>query len=168
LLIREETGLTDKTPRYAYEDFTQGLKLPFGPRTISKEEIIEFAREFDPQPFHLDERAGKASVLGGLAASGWHTVSLFMRMVWDAYLKDSTSQGSPGIEFNRWKRPVLAGDTLSGFSTVLDRRRSKSMPHVGFLTVYNEIVNQRGEVVCELQHTAMVGLRNPEREGDEA
>ncbi|MGU3398329.1 MaoC family dehydratase [Brucellaceae bacterium D45D] len=160
--------MTEQTPKLAYEDFTPGLKLPFGPRTVSKEEIIEFASEFDPQPFHLDEEAGKASVLGGLAASGWHTMSLFMRMIWEAYLKDSTSQGSPGIEFNHWKCPVLAGDTLSGVSTVLARRRSKSMQHVGFLTVYNEIVNQRGEVVCELQHTAMVGLRNPEIEGDAA
>jgi len=158
--------LTEQTPKFAYEDFTPGLKLPFGPRTVSKEEIIEFASEFDPQPFHLDEEAGKASVLGGLAASGWHTMSLFMRMIWEAYLKDSTSQGSPGIEFNHWKRPVLAGDTLSGVSTVLARRRSKSMPHVGLLTVHNEIVNQRGEVVCETQHTAMVGLRNPEAQGD--
>lgn len=160
--------MTDHMPKYAYEDFTKGLKLPFGPRTISKEEIIEFAREFDPQPFHLDEEAGKASVLGGLAASGWHTVSLFMRMIWDAYLKDSTSQGSPGIEFNRWKRPVLAGDTLSGVSTVIDRRRSRSMPHVGFLTIHNEIINQHGEVVCELQNSAMFALRNPDAKGDAA
>ncbi|MFD1199370.1 MaoC family dehydratase [Brucella gallinifaecis] len=160
--------MTDKAPKYAYEDFTPGLKLPFGPRNITKEEIIEFAREFDPQPFHLDEEAGKASVLGGLAASGWHTVSLYMRMIWDAYLKDSTSQGSPGIEFNRWKRPVLAGDTLSGVSTVIERRRSQSMSHIGILTIHNEIVNQRGEVVCELQHIIMMGLRNPEIEGEAA
>lgn len=155
----------DNGPKYAYEDLTPGLKLPFGPRTVSREEIVAFAGEFDPQPFHLDEAAGKASVLGGLAASGWHTLSLFMRMIWDAYLKDSTSQGSPGIEFNRWKRPVLAGDTLSGVSTVIDRRVSKSMPHIGLLTVHNEIVNQRGEVVCELQHIAMFALRHPQAGG---
>ncbi|WP_422718084.1 MaoC family dehydratase [Falsochrobactrum tianjinense] len=145
-----------------------GLKLVSGPRTVSKEEIVAFALEFDPQPFHLDEEAGKASPLGGLAASGWHTLSLFMRMMWDAYLKDSTSQGSPGIEFNRWKRPVLAGDTLSGVSTIIDRRISKSRPHIGLLTIHNEIVNQHGEVVCVLQHKAMFALRNPQDEGDSA
>ncbi len=159
-LIREETGLTDKTPQYAYEDFTQGLKLPFGPRTITKEEIIEFAREFDPQPFHLDEEAGKASVLGGLAASGWQTASLIMRMVCDAFLTNSTSQGGPGVEFTRWKRPVLAGDTLNGMTTVKDKRISKSRPTIGLITFHHELFNQRGESVCEMQHPCMMLRRN--------
>jgi len=146
--------------KYAYEDMVPGLKIPFGPRTINKEEIIEFASAFDPQPFHLDEEAGKASVLGGLAASGWQTVSLIMRLVCDAFLTNSTSQGGPGVEFTRWKRPVLAGDTLSGVSTVIDRRLSRSRPEIGLVTLHHALVNQRGETVCEMQHPCMMGRRD--------
>lgn len=146
-------------PKYAYEDMEPGMTLPFGPRTISKEEIIEFASQFDPQPFHLDEEAGKASVLGGLAASGWQTASLIMRMVCDAYLIDSTSQGGPSVEFTRWKRPVLAGDTLNGITTIKDKRISRSRPSIGFVTFHHELFNQRGETVCEMQHPCMMLLR---------
>jgi len=146
--------------KYAYEDMVPGLKISFGPRTINKEEIIEFASAFDPQPFHLDEEAGKASVLGGLAASGWQTVSLIMRLVCDAFLTNSTSQGGPGVEFTRWKRPVLAGDTLSGVSTVIDRRLSKSRPGIGLVTLHHALVNERGETVCEMQHPCMMGCRD--------
>ncbi len=148
-------------PKYAYEDLAPGLTLPLGPRAVSKEEILDFAREYDPQPFHLDEAAGKASPLGGLAASGWHTLSLLMRMMCDSYLNDSTSQGAPGVEFNRWKKPVLAGDVLSGFTTVIERRTLRSRPGIGLVTLQHELVNQRGEIVCELRHGAFFALRRP-------
>ncbi|MBN9044864.1 MAG: MaoC family dehydratase [Rhizobiales bacterium] len=146
-------------PKYAYEDMVVGLTLPLGPRTVSKADILEFAREFDPQPFHLDEEAGKASPLGGLAASGWHTLALLMRMMCDAWLDDSTSQGAPGVEFNRWKKPVLAGDTLSGTTTVKACRLSRSRPWIGLVTLHHELVNQRGEMVCEIQHPVMMARR---------
>ena len=141
--------------RWAYEDFAEGVSIELGTKLVRAEEIIEFAREFDPQPMHLDEAAGKASILGGLAASGWHTCCMFMRLLCDGMLLDSTSQGSPGVEHVRWKRPVLAGDTLTGSSHVIAKRTSKSRPGLGFVTVRSEMVNQRGEVVLELENTGM-------------
>ena len=114
--------------KWAYEDFVEGASLPLGTKVVTAEEIIEFASEFDAQPMHLDEAAGKASILGGLSASGWHTCAMFMRLLCDGFLLDSTSQGSPGIDYAKWKKPVLAGDTLTGKSTVLSTRISKSRP----------------------------------------
>lgn len=151
--------MSEHNPHYAYEDLTEGAEIELGPYHVTAEEIIEFAREFDPQPFHLDEAAGKASILGGLAASGWHTTAMFMRMLCDAFLLDSTSQGAPGVEFGRWKRPVLAGDTLTGKSTVIERRVSRSKPDLGFVTTRHAIVNQRGELVAEFQNVGMFSLR---------
>lgn len=152
--------MTKPQPKYAYEDMVEGLKLPFGPCSISKDAIIEFASIYDAQPFHLDEEAAKASVLGGLAASGWHTSALVMRMVHDAYLSNARVQGGPGVEFTRWKRPVLAGDSLSGVTTVIDRRVLKSRPNLGLVTLYHEVVNQLGEVACEMQHPVIMELRD--------
>jgi acyl dehydratase len=144
---------------WAYEDFTVGSEISLGTRTVSADEIIAFASEFDAQPMHLSEEAGRASLLGGLAASGWHTCAMFMRMMCDAFLIDSTSQGAPGIDFVRWKRPVLAGDVLSGKTTVLDKRLSKSRPGLGLVTLAHEISNARGDVVVELQNTGMFATR---------
>ncbi|MGH6861039.1 MAG: MaoC family dehydratase [Phyllobacterium sp.] len=153
--------MTERSPRYAYEDFAVGSQWPLGSKHVEAGEIIDFASQFDPQPFHLDEAAGKASVLGGLAASGWHTVSMFMRMMCDAYLLDSTSQGAPGIDYAKWKAPVLAGDTLTGKSVIIDRRVSKSKPSLGFVTIRHDVFNQNGTLVCQLQHTGMFSLREP-------
>lgn len=149
------------SPRYAFEDFTVGSEWSLGSKVVTAEEIIDFASQFDPQPFHLDEAAGKASILGGLAASGWHTVSMFMRMLCDAYLLDSTSQGAPGIDYVKWKHPVLAGDTLTGRTTILDQRISKSKPSLGFVKMRHAVFNQNATLVCELEHTAMFSLREP-------
>ena len=141
--------------RWAYEDFEVGGSITLGSKVVTAEEIIEFASEFDAQPMHLDEEAGKTSLLGGLGASGWHSCAMFMRMMCDGFLLDSTSQGSPGIEYVRWKRPVLAGDTLTGRSTILAQRASQSKPGLGFVTVKSELVNQRDQVVLELENTGM-------------
>ena len=141
--------------RWAYEDFIEGATLDFGSKLVTAEEIIAFASEFDPQPMHLDEAAGKASILGGLAASGWHTCSMFMRLLCDHLLLDSTSQGAPGIDYVKWQRPVLAGDTLTASSTVLSKRLSGKRPTLGFVTMRARMVNQRGEQVFELQNTGM-------------
>jgi len=99
---------------WAFEDFVEGATLDLGSKLVTAEEIVEFASEFDAQPMHLDEEAGKRSILGGLSASGWHTCAMFMRLLCDGFLLDSTSQGSPGIEYVKWKKPVLAGDKLTG------------------------------------------------------
>lgn len=141
--------------KWAYEDFQVGSSLELGSKLVSAGEIVEFASEFDPQPMHLDRAAGEASILGGLSASGWHICGMFMRMLCDALLLDSTSQGSPGIDEVKWKKPVLAGDRLTARSTVLDKRMSSSKPGLGLVSMRAEMVNQRGESVFELQNTGM-------------
>ena len=108
--------------KWAYEDLPEGATIELGSKTVTAEEIIEFASEFDAQPMHLDEAAGKASILGGLSASGWHTCAMFMRLLCDGFLLESTSQGSPGLDYVRWKKPVLAGDLLRP-QDLLDRHR---------------------------------------------
>ena len=144
---------------WAFEDFIEGDSIELGTKTVTADEIIEFACEYDPQPMHLDEEAGKAGILGGLSASGWHTCAMFMRMLCDNLVLDSTSQGAPGIDYVKWKKPVLAGDTLMARSTVLAKRISAKRPNLGFVTMRAEITNQRGEHVFELQNTGMFLLR---------
>lgn len=148
---------------WAFEDLVEGGTIELGARTVDAAEIVEFASEFDPQPMHLDEEAGKASLLGGLAASGWHTCCIFMKMMCDGFILDSTSQGSPGIDYVNWKKPVLAGDTLTGRCTITARRVSKSKPGLGFVTVQSAMLNQRGETVLELQNTGMFLTREAAR-----
>jgi acyl dehydratase len=145
--------------KWAFEDFAEGGSIDLGSKDVTAEEIVEFAREFDPQPMHLDEAAGRASILGGLSASGWHTCAIFMRLLCDAVLLDSTSQGAPGVDRIKWKKPVLAGDRLSGTMTVLAKRPSKSRPSLGLVTMRSELVNQRGESVFELENTGMFTKR---------
>lgn len=145
--------------RYCYEDFTVGRSFALGPRHVTAEEIIDFAREFDPQPMHLSEEDGRASILGGLSASGWHTSGMMMRMLTDSFLLDSSSQGSPGIDFLEWRNPVLAGDTLSGKTTVVEARPLKSRPGIGLVRFRHEIVNQKGEPVCTGENAIMMGMR---------
>ena len=146
--------------KWAYEDFIEGASLDLGEKWVTAEEIVEFASEFDPQPMHLDVEAGKASILGGLSASGWHTCAMFMRMLCDAFMVDSTAQGSPGIDQAKWKKPVLAGDRLTGRCTVVAKRLSRSKPQLGFVTVHSELFNQRGESVFELDNTVMFLARH--------
>lgn len=148
---------------WAYEDLAEGVVIDLGSKAVLAREIIEFASEFDAQPFHLDEEAGKASILGGLSASGWHTCSMFMRMLCDALLLDSTSQGAPGIDYAKWKKPVLAGDTLGGKLTILSSRLSRSKPGLGFVSWRAELVNQKGESVFELVNTCMFLTREAAR-----
>lgn len=145
--------------RWAYEDLAEGTALSLSERLVTAEEILDFASEFDPQPMHLDEEAGRASLLGGLSASGWHTCAMFMRMLCDSFLLDSTSQGSPGIDYVKWRRPVLAGDRLTGRVDVVGRRPSGSRPGLGFVTMRAELRNQDGEAVFELQNTGMFLMR---------
>lgn len=142
--------------KYAFEDFTPGRSFPLGPKTVTADEIIEFAMEFDSQPMHLSEEAGKASILGGLAASGWHTCGMLMRMTVDSYMKDAPSQAGLGVDFVEWKKPVLADDTLSGTSTVVEQRVSRSRPDMGVIKLRHELQNQRGETVCVAEVNAML------------
>ncbi len=143
----------------AFEDFVVGATKQIGSKHVTREDIVEFAAEFDPQPMHLDEEAGRASLLGGLSASGWHICSIAMRMMCDGYLLNSTSQGAPGVDYVNWKSPVHAGDTLFGTTTVIDKRVSRSRPDLGFVTVEHCLTNQHGDLVAEMRNTGMFLLR---------
>lgn len=145
--------------RYFYDDIHDGWELPIGPKTVTKEEIIEFASQFDPAPFHLDEEAGRRSMLGGLSASGWHVCAMAMRMICDTFLLQSSSQGSPGILECNWRAPVLAGDTLSGRLIAVSRRLSGSRPGIGLVEFRCELFNQKGVMVMDYTNTGMLLTR---------
>jgi acyl dehydratase len=125
-----------------YEDFAPGQRYALGTLTVTREEIIAFASEFDPQPFHLDEEAGKASILGGLAASGWNTASLVMRLLATGLLNRATCMGSPGITRLKWKHPVFPGDTLTATAEVLEKKDLRSKPDLGIVTMRVTAANQ--------------------------
>lgn len=147
---------------YTYDDFIVGSQIPLGSKLVTAEEVIAFASEFDPQPFHLNEDAGKSTILGGLAASGWHTCTMLMRMMADTYIRNSDSQGSPGLEFVKWRKPILAGDTISATTTVLEKRISRSQPTLGVLRLNHKIINQNGVLVCEAQGSVFMRVKAQE------
>jgi len=149
----------NKQYKFYWEDFPTGHVSEFGGMTVLKEDIIRFAREFDPQPFHLDEEAAKASLFGGLCASGWHTCSMAMRMMCDAYLLESSSLGSPGLENIRWLKPVFAGDTVHVRLTVLEARPLESKPHVGLVRSRWQMINQNNEEVMQMEGYGMFRRR---------
>ena len=141
--------------RYAFEDFHVGQLIEIGRRTVTSEEIIAFASQFDPQPFHLSEDAGRRSIYGSLIASGWHTVAMVMRMSCDAYLLDSLSMGSPGVDELRWLKPVRAGDTIRAQFEVIDIRPSKSKPDRGIVVSAWRVFNQHDELVMTMRGMGM-------------
>lgn len=143
----------------AYEDFKPGEVTTFGAYAVSREEILDYAREFDPQPFHLDEAAGAASMLGGLSASGWHSCAILMRLCCDQFVLGSTSMGGPGVEEVKWIRPVRPGDVLSVRCEILDARTSRSRPDIGIVRFRLELINQRGETCLLQTHAGLFGRR---------
>jgi acyl dehydratase len=120
---------------YAFEDFHTGDVIDLGTATVDRDEMLDFARRFDPQPFHLDDEAARASLLGGLCASGWFTCALWMRAYVDVVLANSTSQGSPGGREFSWPAPVFPGDLLTLRAEVGPTRRSTSRPALGLVEV---------------------------------
>ena len=150
-----------KIPKYYWEDFKAGEVHQLGEKRVEKEEMIVFAKQFDPQPFHVDEAAAKASMYGGLIASGWHTVALVMRMRCDSYMLDSASLGSPGVENLKWLKPVRPGDTLRAQRTTLEVRASASRPEMGLVKTRWEVFNQDGEPVMTMEGYGMFGRRKP-------
>jgi acyl dehydratase len=130
-----------------FEDFTIGQVIELGKYTLTREEIIEFAEKYDPQPFHLSDEAAQNSIFKSLAASGWHTASIYMRLFVDGLLKNSASQGSPGVEELRWVLPVRPNDTLTGKYRILDMRTSEKRPELGILYGMAEMYNQNNELV---------------------
>jgi acyl dehydratase len=144
-----------------WEDFTPGPFAEFGPRLVTRDEIVGFAAQFDPQPMHLDEQAGAASMLGGLGASGWHTCAILMRMLVDGFLVNSTSMGSPGVDEVKWLAPVRPDDTLTVRATVLETRPSHSRSDTGFVKFLFEVSNQAGARVMTLTTSLMLARRAP-------
>ena len=147
-------------PRYWWEDFPVGHVREFGGLLVMREAVLDFARAYDPQPFHLDDEAAKASLFGRIAASGWHTCAMAMRMMCDAYLLESAALGSPGVENLRWHKPVFPGDTLGVRLTVLEARPSASRPEVGLVKSHWDVSNQHGEIVLSMQGWGMYRRRD--------
>ena len=147
------------TPRLWYEDFPAGEVVEYGDYHVSAEEIIEFAREFDPQPFHLDEEAARKSILGGLCASGWHVCAIFMRMMFDGFIRETASMGSPGVEEVKWLKPVYAGETLHCRRTTLEARRSASRPDMGLVKFRWELFGAEGEKTTDIVATCLLAVR---------
>jgi acyl dehydratase len=147
--------------KYYWEDFHVGERIQIGEKRIGKEEIVEFASKYDPQTFHVDEAAAKASIFGGVIASGWHTCAIVMRMMCDAYLLESESLGSPGLDNIKWLKPVRPGDTLRAYRTVLETRPSKSKPDIGVVKTLWEVLNQNDETVLTMEGYGMFYRRNP-------
>ncbi|HZL39874.1 MAG TPA: MaoC family dehydratase [Pseudolabrys sp.] len=148
-------------PKLHWEDFKPGAVTICGPRLVTREEIVAFAAEFDPQPMHLDEAAAAGTILGGLGASGWHTCCLMMRMITDGFLLNSNSMGAPGIEAVRWLAPLRPGTRIRVRSTVLETRASNSRPEMGLAKMNFEVLDDADAVVMTLITTFMLGRREP-------
>ncbi len=137
-------------PELTFEDFEPGRVFELGTREVTEGEIVAFAREWDPQPFHVDPEAAQESIFGGLIASGWHTGAMWMRLYVDSLLVGAASMGSPGIEELRWLAPVRPGDTLEGRLTVLEATPSERRPDRGTIRIRGEMINQDGVIVMSM------------------
>ena len=147
-------------PKLYWEDFPAGCARRIGPRRITAKEIVTFARQFDPQPFHVDAESAASFQFGGLIASGWHICALAMRMMCDDHILESAGLGSPGADSIRWKQPLRAEDTITVEATVLETRRSRSRPGVGILRWHWDVKNQHGRSIAELEMTGMIRCRS--------
>jgi acyl dehydratase len=143
-----------------WEDFELGERAELGRHTFSAEEIIAFGRQYDPQPFHIDADKARGSAFGGLIASGWQTCAVGMRLMVDAYISQTVSLGSPGIDNIRWLKPVRPGDTISYSRVVLESRASTTRKGVGLVKHRWEAVNQRGELVLTMEGWGMFGRKD--------
>ncbi len=147
-------------PEIYLDDLQPGQTFALGRRSITREEILDFAKAWDPQPFHLDEEAAKASIYGQLIASGWHTVCIFMRLFADSLLNRTAAIGSPGIDELRWRKPVCAGDSLEAAVEILEVRPSRSRPDRGAARIRCIVRNQQGEVLTMI--ATVMFLRRPQ------
>ena len=146
-----------------FEDFKPGEVIELGSREVTEAEIVAFATQFDPQYFHTDPKAAAASVWGGLVASGWHTMGMFMRLLVDGFLKNVDSLASPGVDEIRWLRPVRPGDRISARLTLLEAIPSQTSAERGTVKQLGELFNQRGELVMSFKPIALIG-RRPKRD----
>jgi acyl dehydratase len=148
--------------RRHFEDLAVGEIIDLGQTKVTREMITTFAREFDPLPFHLDEAAAKASLLGGLASSGWQTGALSLRMLVDSFLGKIASAGGLGFTNLKWKNPVMVDDTIGGTVTVAELRRSSTHPQWGIVTLDFDVRNQQGKPVLTMRLANLVETRNTE------
>ena len=146
-----------------YEDIAVGQKQAFGHYEVTREEVVDFASKYDPQPFHLDDDAAAATHFGRLSASGWHTCAMTMAMlVENLKANKQAGLGSPGVDQLRWKKPVYPGDTLRCESVVIEKRRSASRPEMGIFKSSLTVFNQNDEPVLEMVSNGLVSTRDPE------
>jgi acyl dehydratase len=147
--------------KYYWEDLQPGVVRDLGSVTPSSEEIKQFAGQFDPQPFHVDEAAGRESIYGNLCASGWHTCALAMRLTVQNFLNESSSMGSPGLDSLRWLKPVYPGDTLHLRYTITESRPLRKRSDTGMVRATWEMSNQHGEKVMQMEGWGMFRRRHP-------
>ena len=143
-----------------FDDFRPGRFGTFGPRHVTREEILAFAAEFDPQPMHLDEAAASRSMLKGLSGSGWHLSSIVMRMMFDGFIGDTASLGSPGVNEMRWLAPLRPGDDLMLDVDVVEARISRSRPETGIVTFKCAVRNAAGQALCVMVSPILVRRSN--------
>jgi len=159
-ILADVTDLPERTTGY-FEDYVPGLTADCGTVSISEAEIIAFAKEYDPQPFHVDPVGAVDGPFGGLIASGWHTISLTMRQLVEHWVSPESSLGAAGIDEIRWPNPVRPGDTLRVRASVLEARRSKSRPDRGIIRSLVEVTNQAGDPVLRLTAINFILARDP-------
>jgi len=143
-----------------FEDFKPGHLGRFGPRRVTRDEILVFAAEFDPQPMHLDEDAAARSMLKGLSGSGWHLCAIIMRMMFDGFIGRTASLGSPGVNELRWLAPLRPGDDLTLDVEVTEARISRSRPTTGIVTLKAVVSNAAGQALCEMVSPIIVRRRD--------
>lgn len=146
-----------------FEDIEVGRTASFGHYDVTREEVVEFASKYDPQPFHLDDNAAAATHFGRLSASGWHTCAMTMAMlVENLKANRQAGLGSPGIDQLRWIKPVFPGDTLRCESTVIEKRRSRSRPDMGIFKSSLSVYNQNDEPVMSMISNGLIAVRDPD------
>jgi acyl dehydratase len=152
-----------------WEDFVAGSVAKYGPRILARDEIVAFAAAYDPQPMHLDEAAASASMLGGLAASGWHSCCVLMRMLSDGFITHTNFLGAPGVEEVKWLVPVRPGEPLTARATALETRVSRSRPQMGWVKFRFDLLDSAGKRLMTMTMNFMLGRRPPfETAGEDA
>jgi acyl dehydratase len=149
--------------RMHFEDLEIGQTFELGPRTVSREEMIAYAREFDPFPFHVDEAAAKASLLGGLAASGWQTGCISQALLVEAFLNHAASMGGLGFRDLKWRSPFMAGSTISGTATLTALRRSDSRPGMGIVDIAFDMHDENGNQLLTMTLINMIATREADK-----
>jgi len=157
--MMKTSGFTIPIEERFFEDYIAGSVYEFGTIRVERDEVLAFARRFDPQPFHTDADAAEKSIYGGLIASGWHTAGLMMRLFADHFLSKAASLGSPGVDTLRWTKPVRPGDDLSIRVTIQETRRSRTKPDRGMVHSFIEVINQHQEVVMSMKAMNLLRCR---------